>query len=265
VCNVAKLFCKVAELPCNVAIPFCNVAELPCNVAIPGIGDVDMKHLLTAIFICTISVFCMASNGISSTNGPDEGWRSVATVNSTDGITHTHVHSLLKSQGIECTIEGSVVYDVSVPEKKYAQAVKLLKQDLKKRHYEITIYVDGKDIKHTIPKKMWRKSTPKKTHQELIGLESYGPTTDIGALLRSPEVRKKIVTFPYVVCIKSLERRYLNPGGREKIGHDFEIEFAVSLDEESGGKRLYCQVWDEGKQIQVWGSNEWGQTGSKKQ
>jgi hypothetical protein len=228
-------------------------------------GDVNMKHLLTVIFICTIAVFCLNSNEINLTIGPDEGWRSVATVNSGDSITHTHVHSLLKSQGIECAIEGSAVYDVSVPEKKFAQAVKLLKQDLKKRHYEITIYMDGKDIKHTIPKKMWRKSTPKKTHQELIGLELYGPTTDIGALLRSPDVRKEIVTFPHVVCIKSLERRYLNSDGREKIGHDFEIELAGTLNEEIGGKRLYCQVWDDGKQVQVWGSNEWGQAGRIKQ
>jgi hypothetical protein len=224
-----------------------------------------MKHLLTAIFICTITVFCIKSNEISPPGEPDEGWRSIATVNSADGITHTHIHSLLKSQGIECAIEGSAVYDVSVPEKKYAQAVKLLKQDLKKRQYDITIHVDGKDIKHTIPKKMWRKSTPKKIHQELIGLDPYGPATDIGALLRSPDVHKDMVTFPYVVCIKSLERRYLNSGGREKTGHDFEIELAITLDEKTGGKRLYCQVWDDGKQVQVWGSNEWGQAGRIKQ
>ncbi len=202
-----------------------------------------------ALFVCMIAVAGLASSEIR--------WRSAATVDGGDGITHTHVHSLFKSQGIECAIEGSVVYDVSVPEKKYAQAVKLLERDLKKRYYEITLHVDGKDITYTVPKKMWRKSTPKKTHRELIGLELYGPATDIGALLRSPEVRKEIVTFPYVVCIKSLERKYLNSAGQEGIGHEFDIEFAVKLDEEVGGKRLCFQVWDEGKQILSCGGNEW--------
>jgi hypothetical protein len=216
-----------------------------------------MKHFLIAILICVITTSCANSKETISTNEPIDDWSFVATVGGVDRITHTHVQSLLKRYGIECLIEGSVVYGISVPEKKYAQAVKLLKQDLKKRHYNITIHVDGKDIKHTIPKKMWRKVTPKKIHQELIGLELYGPTTDIGTLLRSPEVCKEIVTFPHVVCIKSLERRYLNSGGQEKIGHEFEIELAVTLDEEIGGRRLYCQVWDEGKQILVWGGNEW--------
>jgi hypothetical protein len=167
------------------------------------------------------------------------------------------VQSLLKRHGIECLIEGSVVYGVSVPKKNYDRAVEVLKEDLKIHRYSITLHAEGNDIKYTIPEKMWRKSTPKKTHQELIGLELYGPTTDIGALLRSPEMRKEIVTFPHVVCIKSLERRYLNPGGKERIGHEFDIELAVKPGEKIGGKRLRFQVWNNGKQVQLVGANEW--------
>lgn len=216
-----------------------------------------MKHFLIAILICVITTSCANSKETISTNEPSDDWSFVATVGSVDRITHTHVQSLLKLHGIECLIEGSVVYGISVPKKNYDRATEVLKEDLKIHQYIITLHAEGKDIEHTIPKKMWRKSTPKKTHQELIGLELYGPTTDIGALLRSPEVRKEIVTFPHLVCIKSLERKYLNSSGKAKTGHEFDIEFAVTLDEEIGGRRLYCQVWDEGNQILVWGGNEW--------
>lgn len=216
-----------------------------------------MKHFLIAILICVITTSCANSKETISTNEPIDDWSFVAAVGGGDRITHTHVQSLLKRHGIECLIEGSVVYGVSVPKKNYDRAVEVLKEDLKIHRYSITLHAEGNDIKYTIPEKMWRKSTPKKTHQELIGLELYGPTTDIGALLRSPEMRKEIVTFPHVVCIKSLERRYLNPGGKERIGHEFDIELAVKPGEKIGGKRLRFQVWNNGKQVQLVGANEW--------
>lgn len=53
------------------------------------------------------------------------------------------------------------------------------------------------------------------------------------------------------------DRLEKNSDGQERIGHQFDIEFAVKLDEKIGGKRLYFQVWDEGKQILSCGGNEW--------
>ena len=215
-----------------------------------------MKHFLIAILICAITTFYTNPKETNVTDGHTDGRRFVAAVNGLDGITHTHVRSLLKSHGIECIIEGSVDYGVSVPAKDYTQAVKILEEDLKIHHYDITLHAEGKDFKYAIPKKMWRESAPKKNHRELIGLPSYKPTTDIGALLRSDEVCKEITTFPYVVRIKSLERKYLNSSGKASTGHEFEIELAVKSDEQIGGKRLRFQVWDNGRQIRSLGSNE---------
>jgi len=39
---------------------------------------------------------------------------SIACVGGLDGITHVHVSSLLRAKGIECVLEGSVMYGVSV-------------------------------------------------------------------------------------------------------------------------------------------------------
>ena len=198
----------------------------------------------------------------NSTNGPLEGWSFVATVGSSDSITHTHIQSLLKSHGIECCIGGSRVYGVSVPSKNHAQAIAILKEDLAKHKYNITLHTldpngNKKDIKYTIHEEMWRESAPQKKYQDLIGLESYKATTDLGALLRAPEIRKDIATFPYITRIKSLERKYLNQSGKMSSGHVFEIELAVDPDKDIGGKILRFQVLDNGKQILQRGSNEW--------
>jgi hypothetical protein len=226
-------------------------------------GEKNMRHLLIVVLICAITTPWANPKETSLIDGHTDGWRFVATVSSLDSITHTHVRSLLKSHGIECTIEGSVDYGVSVPGKDYTQAVTILKQDLKIHRYNITIHAGGKDIKHAIPGKMWRDSAPKMNYQELIGLALYKPATDIGALLRSDEVCKEITTFPHVVRIKSLERKYLNSSGKTNIGHEFEIELAVKSGEQIGGKRLRFQVWDNGRQIRSLGSNEWRQGGKE--
>ena len=178
-----------------------------------------MRYLLIVVLICAITTFYTNPKETSLTAGHTDEWRFVATVNGLDSITHTHVRSLLKSFGIECTIEGSVDYGVSVPAKDYTQAVKILEEDLKIHRYDITLHAEGTDITYAVPGKMRRESAPKKNHRELIGLPSYKPETDIGALLRSDEVRKEIAAFPYVVRIKSLERKYLNSSGKADTGH----------------------------------------------
>ena len=193
----------------------------------------------------------------ASQTGPTDGWSFVATVDGGDAITHSHLAALLKAHKIECSIGGSVVYGVSVPAAKYAEAVKIITKDLRERQYNITIYADGKDIKHSVPQEAWQASEPKMKLQELLAREDYGPSTDIGRLLRAPEIMNESLAFPFVVRIRSMERTYMDDHQKIQIGHQFDIELAASLNEEIGGKRLYFQVWDSGKHIQGRGSNEW--------
>lgn len=187
-----------------------------------------------------------------------KGWAFIAGVDGGAWITHVHVRSLLKSHGIDCGIWGGIVCDVIVPSEDRAKAVTILKEDLKKHHYNITLHTEGKFFKYTAPEKKWRESSPKMKYQELIGLELYGPTTNIGALLRAPEVRKEIAAFPYVVRIKSHRREYHVSRGNIGIGLEVEIELTVERDEMIGSKCLFFQVWRNGKEIRSMGSHEWG-------
>ncbi len=186
-----------------------------------------------------------------------EGWSFIASVGGLDGITHTHLYSLLKAHGIDCAIEGSVIYGVAVPTDKQTEAIRIIKDDLRERRYDITLHTGGKDLKYSIPERNWRATEPKVLYTDLITRPDCAATTDLGALLRTADVANDALDFPYVVRIKSLERQYLDADHTLQTGHQFDIEFAVKQDEEIGGKRIYFQVWNHGKQIESLGSNEW--------
>jgi hypothetical protein len=53
-----------------------------------------------------------------------------------------HVEAVLAPKGIEPSIEGSVMYSISVLEPDFQSAVDLLKNDKDASDYHITIYVD---------------------------------------------------------------------------------------------------------------------------
>ncbi|HDZ22257.1 hypothetical protein LCGC14_0274960 [marine sediment metagenome] len=190
--------------------------------------------------------------------GRMDGWRFVATVGGLDRITHTHLRSLLSARGIDCGLGGSRAYAVTVPEADHSEAIKVIKEDLRQRKYNITLHTGGEDLTFSIPDSDWQTSEPGRLHADLLSDDDFAAATDIGALLRSPEVMADVLAFPYVVRIKSLQREYLDSEQNVRIGHQFEIELAVKADEEIGGKRLRFQVWDQGKQLQHLGSNEWG-------
>ncbi|MCY3018518.1 MAG: hypothetical protein NTW87_05745, partial [Planctomycetota bacterium] len=186
-----------------------------------------------------------------------EGWSLVATIGGNDRITHAHLDSLLRAHGVDCVIEGSIVYGVSVPTARQAEAISLIKEDLRERKYDITLHADGKELTFSVPDGDWRTSEPGLKHADLLAGGGCAASTDLGALLRTPRVTNEVLAFPYVVRIKSLEREYMDSEGKTQVGHEFDIEFAVRPDEEIGGTRLYFQVWDHGKQVHFHGSNEW--------
>ena len=217
-----------------------------------------MKRYLLVILGCLSLAACQHA-ATTSQSGPMDGWNFVASVGGLDGITQAHLGSLLKAHGIDCLIFGSVVYGVSVPTAKHSEAIRVIKEDLRKREYNITLHTHGKNLKYSVPDGHWRNSEPKLKYADLLSRHDYSASTALGALLRTPEVMNDVLAFPCVVRIKSLEREYMDSEQKVQLGHEFDIELAVKLDEEIGGKSLGFQVWDHGNQIRALGSSEWWQ------
>ena len=59
----------------------------------------------------------------------DKEWKVVADIFGCDRITNIHVGNLLAAKGIECEIQGSILYGVSVPKDEAELATRLLRQE----------------------------------------------------------------------------------------------------------------------------------------
>jgi hypothetical protein len=92
----------------------------------------------------------------STYSAKDPGWKWVANIGANDAITRMHIASLLQSKGIDCAMEGSVVYGVEVPKQHADAATRLLCDDAKKRGYWIEC--GEEDIPHV------REATSELTH-----------------------------------------------------------------------------------------------------
>ena len=99
---------------------------------------------VSALFIACLGLAVPNASPRSHSGPTMDDWTFIATVGGVDGITHTHLEQLLNGHHIESLIEGSIVYGVSVPTDKKAEAIKLIKDDLRERRYDITLYEDGK-------------------------------------------------------------------------------------------------------------------------
>jgi hypothetical protein len=195
----------------------------------------------------------MCVNVTGAPDDPHEGWKSVAVVGCNDRITQIHVSSLLKSHGIECSMEGSIVWGVSVPTKDADRSIEILKQDLVTRHYWIILYEGKKEHRYSTPDKLWTTERPQKKYEDLIRLKQYDRSTDLGAVLRHPDVKAAVRKFPYVAKIKTLEREYLDRDGKVRIGHEVNLELVASPNKDTGEWGFDFQVWGEGKSVERFG------------
>lgn len=208
-------------------------------------------------------VICSASavSGLPPLRSPSE--TAIATVGGCDQLAQLHVATLLLRSGIRCDMEGSIVYGVLVPTKDAARALAILRADLKARPYRITLDVGNRLEQYAEPSDVRRGWKPRVLYDDLVKLPNYGPKTDIGGVLRQPDVVKAARAFPYVEEIVTVEQSYFDPRGRSRTGHRVELQMTVDLNAEVGGARFWFEAWDDGRQIAGCGSNEWWQ-GDKK-
>ena len=65
----------------------------------------------------------------------EKDWKVIADVVGCDRLTNIHVPNLLASKGIECVLQGSILYGVWVPKQHAETAIQLLREDAQKRDY----------------------------------------------------------------------------------------------------------------------------------
>jgi hypothetical protein len=216
------------------------------------------KYLLIAgLFIAAPGLSCKTHDTPTSPEGPMAGWSFVATVDGLDDITHHHLRSLLGYHGIDSSIEGSVQFGVSVPAKDHARAIDIITNDLRSRHYRITLHTGRQDQQYTVPDDRWKEEHPRMPLHDLLATEPYRSTPALSTLLRSPDVAAAAMTFPQVARITLLERPYLDSQYKPRIGYDIEMELNVSLVEPIGSCCLCYLVWDDGRQIEKISSWDW--------
>jgi hypothetical protein len=156
-------------------------------------------------------------------------------------------------------MEGSIGYGVSVPTKDVDRSIGILKKDLAKRRYWITLYEGKKEQQYSVPDELWGSKRLDKKYEDVIRLKDYGGSTDLGAVLRHPDVTDAARAFSYVAEVKTLKREYLGEDGKIRTGHEVKLELVANLKEEIGGWRFSFQVWDGGKEIETQGGSEWWQ------
>ncbi len=182
-------------------------------------------------------------------------WKVVADVMGYDRITHIHVGNLLASKDIECNIEGSMLYGISVPKQKAETAIQLLREDTKKRGYWITF---GRTEKQE-----YAKITPKKLAclpvSQLKALPDFAADQPLGRWLRSADFSARLRAYPFVESLEIYEREYLVTRDKTEIGYYVEVELRPKSGDDSKGFRGRYLVWAHGERIENPSGTEWKQ------
>jgi hypothetical protein len=202
--------------------------------------------------LCVIASSCQSPAPV-----PLPQWEGVAAVGGTDRVAQMHVEGLLKRNGIDSLIEGSLLYGVAVPPRDAARARELLRRDVRERPYYITILDGDKREDHTASPDAWVVVSPRERCDAMLLSQAYSAETDLGAALRHPDVREAAHTFPWVMQVRSFEQAYFDEGGKARTGHQFELELAAKLDDHIGGTRFWIEAWGGGRGVMMIGSNGW--------
>lgn len=224
----------------------------------PGgrIGRIDhlsaVEYLLSVVrYVMRLLLLFTMLSGVLLAADPKD-WKNIANISGTDRISDIHIGNLLESNDIDCVIEGSLLYGISVPPGKVEQATKLLRTDARKVGYYVWFGPDDV-VKAAEAKQLISRATV----SSVLKKSEYGADTALGRFLRTKDVSKLTVKYPYIVSFDVRERQYLATAKTYSTGYDVEIELQKSLDERADGYRGSYQVYDSGNRIELRGSNEW--------
>ncbi len=180
-------------------------------------------------------------------------WKSIAGISGADRITQIHIRNLLLAHDIESTMEGSLIYDVSVPPAKGEQAIKLLRMDALKNGYYVCF--GRNDVVRAAERKALISHT---SVSSALERPQFSRETALGSFLRCKEIAVLTAKYPAIIWISVHERQYLATPNTYSTGYDVEIELQKSLQNQDDGYRGRYQVYDGGNGVRFLGSNEWG-------
>ena len=95
------------------------------------------------MFACLIPLLAVSCTNMAPwqrMNQKSDLGTGIASVGGMDKPAQAHVETLLLQHGIHCAMEGSIIYGVWVAPKDAARALRILRQDLKLRPFDITLW-----------------------------------------------------------------------------------------------------------------------------
>jgi hypothetical protein len=188
--------------------------------------------------------------------------RPIAGVDGSDAISQVHITNVLGSHGIDCYFEGSIGCGVFVHGHDAAQATAILKADRRQHPYGLH-FGDAEDtaIRLHFDDPAWVKTYPGMRCEQFIQTDAGSERTDLGGVLRQPDVAKAAISCGYIESVFQLERRYLDAHGNLQTGHEFRIRLADSLEKVTHYADFYYQAWDNATHFAYAGGTEGWPTG----
>src|SRR5262245_57959315 len=123
-------------------------------------------------------------------------WSGIAAISGNDRISLIHITNLFRSYDIESIIEGSVLYGVSVPQSRTAEALKILRTDAQRHGYYVWF---GKNdvVMATVPKTMITRSSA----SGVLENPEFAGETILGRFLRSEDISRLTSEYPYIISL----------------------------------------------------------------
>ncbi len=179
-----------------------------------------------------------------------EDFISIASYSGKDRITGIHLRNLFQPFGISVVCGGSRIYGVSVPKHQVKKAIAILRKDVIKHHYLLSL---EKDEFYPAPplKAMPQNISFKSLENHLYTHKEF----DLQRFIRQSDIVKLGNKYPFVHTLYVLEREYFAKPHLLKRGYDVEIELRKTSHKDSDSFKGRYQVYNDGKQVDAWWSS----------
>jgi hypothetical protein len=178
----------------------------------------------------------------------------IASITGNDRITQIHITNLLLSHNIESSMEGSLIYGVSVASPNAQQAIELLRSDATNNGYYV--WFGGKDVIRAAKPKP-RVIVSRVPISSILERPEFASDAALGKFLRSKDIAELAVKYPYVISVSVLERQYLATPKTHATGYEVDIKLQKSLRAKDDGCRRDYQVYNGGSNVVSFGVGEW--------